>query len=166
MEIRNKSGDLIFTLEDKVPRHLNELDLREANFSFLDLMGVSFDDSDLTGSDFTHANLYWANLSDAKCDDCIFIGADLRGAIFFRTSLQGAKLQVANFGVDMLGGHTDLADVDLSTALLTGANLTGATFNAETKFPPGFDPLKHGMIETSRRHERISRGEQSSKIVI
>ena len=39
-----------------------------------------------------------------------------------------------------------LTGADLSSAVLAGANLAGATYDAKTRFPEGFDPDTHRLL--------------------
>jgi uncharacterized protein YjbI with pentapeptide repeats len=43
---------------------------------------------------------------------------------------------------------TDLRGADLRGAWLSKANLTNARYDARTRWPAGFDPLKHGAVLT------------------
>ncbi|HEX5655618.1 MAG TPA: alpha/beta fold hydrolase [Polyangiales bacterium] len=64
------------------------------------------------------------------------VGEDLRGA-----DLRGADLSEANLrGCDLRAA--DLTDADLSETLLEDAR-----FDRDTKFPAGFAPREHGMVE-------------------
>ena len=71
------------------------------------------------------ADLFGANLSWAKMVDVVFEDTDLFGANMYRASLMGA---------------------DLSRADLYKVHLRLAKYNNATKFPPGFNPNKHGMV--------------------
>src|SRR2546427_587010 len=61
--------------------------------------------------------------------------ADLHSALLIHAPLAGAFLVDAN-----------LRQADLAGADLTNANLTGARYDARTRWPDGFDPVKHGAI--------------------
>ena len=107
-------------------------------------------DGSLKGADLYYANLEGANLRVANLE-----GADLRVA-----NLRGAHLQVANlrgavlFGAHLEGAHLRGANLrgahlyyaNLQGADLTGAYLRGATYNGETTWPEGFDPVAAGAI--------------------
>jgi uncharacterized protein YjbI with pentapeptide repeats len=87
------------------------------------------------------ANLSWAFLQ----------GALLNEASLTHAKLEGARLQ----GADL--GKAQLQRADLRSAKLQGANLleanldeavfTQAEYDCDTKFPPGFEPSKKGMIK-------------------
>jgi hypothetical protein len=76
------------------------------------------------------------------------VGADLRG-----TSLRGADLSNLNLWSTNLAG-ADLTGADLRDSCLIGTDLTEANlkdaqlgdayFNQDTRWPDGFDPLRHG----------------------
>ena len=103
-------------ITDESYRDWSCTDLSVANLAESNFDGASFRWSSLVFADLTGADLYRANLSNA----------DLREADLTRANLMGA---------------------DLSRALnLSTANLSGAYYNSETQFPPGFDPSAAGMI--------------------
>ena len=118
--------------------------------------GAELKGADLQGIDLRGAQLRKANLQVAKLQ-----GADLQGANLQEAKLQGANLQVAKLQVTDLQGANlqgaylqganlyiaNLQGTDLKGAKLQGAELRGAEYNVETKFPEGFNPEKHGMIE-------------------
>ena len=79
----------------------------------------------LVGADLSHFDLSGADLTDADLSD-----ADLSGAILWNAGLNGA----------------DLSGADLSNANLVGAMLRLAKYNANTKWPFGFDPEAAGAV--------------------
>lgn len=85
----------------------------------------------------------WLN-DDPKGQCANLVNANLFGAILQGAILQGANLKDANLY------RADLFDANLRGANLRGANLAfanlaNATFNKETVFPEGFDPVSRGM---------------------
>ena len=74
----------------------------------------------LVGADLSHFDLSGADLTDADLSD-----ADLSGAILWNADLSGA---------------------DLTNANLVGAMLRLAKYNANTKWPLGFDPEAAGAV--------------------
>ena len=88
---------------------------------------------------FERAALQDVELSGACLQGTSFREADLYWACFAGTRLEHADLTGAN-----------LQGADLSTARLDGARLTRAAFDCDTRFPPGFDPLAHGMLPVDR----------------
>jgi hypothetical protein len=68
------------------------------------------------------------------------MGLSLRGQ-----DLRGMDLQDA-FLADVDLSDTDLRGVDLSGANLSGAHLLGARYDAQTRWPEGFDPRASGAI--------------------
>jgi uncharacterized protein YjbI with pentapeptide repeats len=87
--------------------------------------------ADLHGVDMRGARLYYVNLAGAILSGTELHGADLRGTILKQADLQSANLCGAVLR------HTDL----------TGEKLTGARYDARTRWPTGFDPLRHGAVE-------------------
>ncbi len=81
---------------------------------------------DLTGRDLTGSDLRNTRLSRMNLQDANLTGADLTGAQLDRTNLGG---------------------VDLRTVRgLKQADLKGAYYDGQTKFPHGFDPKAAGMM--------------------
>jgi hypothetical protein len=68
------------------------------------------------------------------------MGLSLRGQ-----DLRGEDLKDA-FLDDVDLSDTDLRGVDLSGASLDGAHLAGARYDAQTRWPEGFDPAQHGAV--------------------
>jgi uncharacterized protein YjbI with pentapeptide repeats len=118
-----------------------------------DLMDMILEEVNLEGAD-----LYWGFLSQ-RMKGARLYRADCRGAAVVNVDLRAADLRYVDFGLDNLGGQTDLEGTDLREARLEGANLIGAhikgvhwsgsTYSDETVFPDGFDPEAHGMIRTA-----------------
>src|SRR5439155_7524193 len=85
--------------------------------------------------------------------------------------LQGSRIWLAYFarlsnglrnadltGADLRGAslrNADLTGADLRGASLHGAILTGARYDARTRWPPGFDPKRHGakLVKPSTAHQ-------------
>ncbi len=88
-----------------------------------------------SGADLNGANLNGANLSGAKLNGANLHDADLSAADLSGANLRGANLSDAN-----------LSGANLSGAKLRWANLHGATYNADTKWPEGFDPVAAGAV--------------------
>jgi uncharacterized protein YjbI with pentapeptide repeats len=118
--------------------------------------GIYLLDATIVKTDMRHADLYWACFFRAKCLDSRFCyaklaGADLKESFFERVDLTGV-----DFGIDNVGGATDLSgatfvdtclvDANLRGTLLTGTTFDGSTYSIGTQFPQGFDPAGHGMI--------------------
>ena len=60
--------------------------------------------------------------------------------------LRDTILDGASFGLDNLGGRTQLQGADLSGATVQGTCFDGALYDDVTIFPDKFDALKHGMV--------------------
>jgi uncharacterized protein YjbI with pentapeptide repeats len=111
-----------------------------ANLSDVDLSGMH-----LQGANFTGGNLSEANLSEADLSGAVLSQADLTFANLRNAKLADAEIKQAN-----------LADANLKNANLCGANLEdaqglqsanmkGAIYNDDTKFPADFNPKACGM---------------------
>jgi uncharacterized protein YjbI with pentapeptide repeats len=115
--------------------------LERASFFGANLRRASFLYANLRNATFYDANLVDAHLLGANLQGARLISADLRGAILHRVDLQDADLGMA----DLRGA--DLRRANLEGAKLAGANLDGARYNADTKWPDGFDPKGTGANE-------------------
>jgi uncharacterized protein YjbI with pentapeptide repeats len=106
----------------------------------------------------THANLQHADLRGARLWGATLLGVNLRGAILRRANLQVTMLVNADLthadlrGAD-LGGNSvwypyeDLGDREvLGPTNLTGADMTGARYDARTRWPAGYHPRLHGAV--------------------
>jgi hypothetical protein len=128
--------------------------LHKALLVGVDLRGAALTGADLTGAHLSYADLTGADLGSADLKGCSLTGACLRGADlqFARLSeadLCGADLRGVDFGhggkwVDSAGVAVD--DTDPADAWF----LSGARYNAHTRWPEGFNPQRHGMV----RHYR------------
>ncbi|GHU71762.1 hypothetical protein FACS189413_13910 [Bacteroidia bacterium] len=97
-----------------------------------------------------NSHLHNAYLKNAK-----FFGAKLEGANFQEANLEGAGFKDANLkGAMFFEAHLEGADL---RADLGGANLEGAIYNKETRFPEGFKPEEHGMKKTKKIRNRWHR---------
>lgn len=134
--------------------YLNCANLIEADLYGADLRNACLSGSDLTGAILSHTDLNCARLIGTNLNRAYLIDADLSGADLDRAKLIEADLTGAN-----LSG-ANLSGADLSGANLSDANLSGAKYctvlifptyckspNWMTKFPEGFKPDAHGMIE-------------------
>ncbi|HEX4444934.1 MAG TPA: pentapeptide repeat-containing protein [Galbitalea sp.] len=76
---------------------------------------------------------------------CDLRGADLRGGLLIAADLRGADLRWCDvLGLDLRDAN--LSDADLSAAIyLTQVQVNGATGNAGTKLPAGFDRPRHWL---------------------
>jgi hypothetical protein len=80
---------------------------------------------DLRGEDLADAFLADADLSDTDLRGIDFAGADLGSANLTNADLRGTNLEEAN---------------------LTNARLLRACYDTLTRWPPGFDPRRHGAV--------------------
>jgi uncharacterized protein YjbI with pentapeptide repeats len=145
MTIYDKAGNAIAVSDPPDTRHFDNMTIRNASMVGMELEGITFEESDLQGSDFSGSDLYGAIFSDTNCDSSSFVEADLRCGFFFRSSFRNSDLRSAKMGLDQLGGGLDLDAVDFTNANLDGADFTGASYNSETIFPEGFNPLERGL---------------------
>lgn len=119
--------------------------LVDANFRGAILEKASFEGSNLLGAQFQSGSLKKAIFRNTNLRGSKFEGADLnfaefQGSLLHEASFNGAKLQGANF--------EDCIDIKTSSFL-------GAEYDEATKFPEGFSPSEHGLVE--KRGKSISR---------
>lgn len=119
----------------------------KCQFEGIEWEGAALFGAQLTGMCFKNAELYWGFLVEANLDGANFENADLRGANLRDASCIKTNFRRANLGLDNLGGGSQLQGADLTGAILNRAKLEGAEYDDNTKFPKGFFPQSHGMIE-------------------
>ncbi|MCA1657449.1 MAG: pentapeptide repeat-containing protein [Actinobacteria bacterium] len=173
--VRDKSGPervvRPFSGVDLSKQTLDGLELAGADFRGAHLLGTSLVGTDLTGARFAGASLTGANLSsavlanaDLSCDlserlNCVSLSdarlfetdltaANLAGArmtgvwLTAKVRLDGADLsRVRLYGAQLFG-------VDFSRAILDEADLRGACWSDETRWPSGFTPPENSAAET------------------
>lgn len=124
----------------------DDADLRHGDYSGVVREGLCCMGAQFDGSSFRGADLYWAVAMGASFRDCDLTDACFRGADLKEVDFRGAKLTRTNFGLDNLGGFTDLSGADLSTAVNRDCCFRGAHYDVHTRFPKGFYPDKHGLV--------------------
>jgi uncharacterized protein YjbI with pentapeptide repeats len=157
MDIYDKSGIVIASSVPPESRRFDEMVIRNALMVNLELEGISFSRSDLTGSDFTGSDLYGSFLVETNMSECKMVGVDLRYSHIDDVCFRGADLRNARFSHDELGGRLTLYSADFTDANLEGADFTGAIYGAATVFPEGFDPALWGMIRLEDWERRLPR---------
>jgi len=139
-----------FTGKPKVTGSFHQTRLNGANFEGMKFIDASFEQCDLA-----RANMKGAVFgSGTKFFRCTMNGADLEGVNF-----AGAHIESVNFrGADLREAKNfdDVQRVNFQRADLRGTDLSklkhpmvevewdDAIYNAKTKFPAGFDPVKAG----------------------
>lgn len=120
---------------DLIMASLVGADLERANFLEADLREADLRGADLRGATLREANLILADFTGADLTNVTFTGANLAGAILRETNLSTSELfSVKLNGTDLSG--SDLSGVDLrkalnvGTARLTAANLSGALLSS------------------------------------
>jgi hypothetical protein len=123
--------------------------LAGSNLGSLDFHGARFDGANLASAwlleiDLAQASLRKANLERAWCACACLRDADLQGASLLKANLRDCDCRNASFvGANLAGSNLDganLCGTNLSSANLTGASVARARYDANTRFPPGFDP--------------------------
>ncbi|WP_218079591.1 pentapeptide repeat-containing protein [Anthocerotibacter panamensis] len=114
----------------------SQADLSKADLDVIIWPGANLEGAILEGAagktpSLERANLKGTNLKNTYLGGAVLYEVDLRGAYMWKTYLGGASLQCAN----LLGTNLENAD------------LRGAEYDDNTRFPPGFDPVKAGTIK-------------------
>ncbi len=114
---------------------LSHADLRQARLAAADLRYTNFSNACLQGSylsgiDARGANWRWANLQQADLRHANFQGSQLGTADLSRAQLQAANLQAANLS------YASLRHADLTDAIRREANFEGATMPDGQLFDP------------------------------
>ncbi len=134
--------------DDKLPQKRIDwrgADLRNANMSGLDLVGVDFRAADLRGVNFSSSNLKYADLR----------GAQVQAANFQNANLYAAKLQ----GIE--ADQADFRNADLRMANLGGAYLSGALM-PEPQRPPAAD-YQNLLADSAKAGQEPARGRPGRK---
>jgi hypothetical protein len=92
------------------------------------------------------ANLYGANLQGANLRGAHLYQANLTSSRLMRADLSGADLRRANLWLANLSG-ADLRRANASTACFNYARLAGSRYNAQTRWPKGFNPQRYGAVK-------------------
>jgi uncharacterized protein YjbI with pentapeptide repeats len=108
-----------------VAAHLARAQLQEAHLDHARLLGANLSGANLTGARMDHAQMQWAS----------FVTASFQGASLVNAQLMGADLVSANLA------DVDVSGANLEAVLLRGARLRGAKYDAQTRWPTGFDPI-------------------------
>lgn len=112
--------------QDLRHRKFSGLNLKRANLSGANMMGVHLAHADLTGADLSNAKLSAANLRGTNLSHASLKGADLHGREWqYGVKLTGADMTNANLdGANLESANLQGASLELAT--LRGANLTNA----------------------------------------
>lgn len=139
-----------FTGRPKVTGNYHQSRLNGTNFQGMKFTDASFDQCDLAGANMKDAvfgsgtNFYRSTLNGANLSGVNFAGAHINSVNFRGADLRGAKnlvdVKKANFQ------RADLRGADFSKIKQPMVDLRweNAIYDAKTKFPVGFDPVKAG----------------------
>jgi uncharacterized protein YjbI with pentapeptide repeats/alpha-tubulin suppressor-like RCC1 family protein len=90
---------------------------------------------DYSGRNLAGRSFRWQDFTDATFSSADLRRGDLTGAMFVNATLTNARLDSAN-----------VSSADFTGATITGATWVGTRYNAQTKWPTGFDPSAAGAI--------------------
>jgi uncharacterized protein YjbI with pentapeptide repeats len=116
-------------------------DLRRAWLLSAPLEKANLLQADLRGAVLSGANLRHADLRDAKLHGASLCGVNLEGADLGGAVMRDADLRGADFS------RTQLAWPVFGTPFTRYANIIHARYDAQTCWPAGFDPARHGAIK-------------------
>jgi len=132
--------------------NLDDANLRGANLADAQLQHAEAWGTDFRGTDLYNTNLQYAVLIKARFNSNSHLSY---------TDFRNAALDGASFGDAYVGGLDEgdfegpadlrgasVVGTDFSHADLSGALLKGALADRSTKWPPGFNPIKAGVILT------------------
>ena len=140
---------------------LENLKLFESKLTGLNIENAVLPHIDLSGTNLLQANFQNATLIEANLSNSQLVYANLQQAFLEKANLQGVDLELANlkdaqlYQANLSGANLYRANfngANLSRANLQDvknieqANLNGAIYDINTKFPPKFDPVAHGAI--------------------
>ena len=168
----NLSGANLFEA-DLSGANLSGANLSRADLSGAELSGADLSDACLSNANLIDVNLIDANLSDAYLSDVFLGGADLSNSNLTNVVLVGSDLSYA-----ILNG-ADLKDANLDDVEFSGTELSFVRFNNDTtwmnamyccdkrlktKFPEGFDPKEHDMIEVDFLGKPVKKSETENNV--
>lgn len=145
IEVKNSKGEVVFTYAKGEDKDFDAADLRGVDLSGGMLEGANFSDANLENCSLQDAHCYWATFFRARLRGANLRGGVFRGADLKLADLTGADLRGANFAQDNVNGSTQLQGAILTDALTENATFTSAEYDADTRFPKGFDPGRHAM---------------------
>ncbi len=113
--------------------NLGDTRISGVNFAGLNLTGANLKGANLVRANLSRANLSRANLTEANLTGTNLTEANLAGTNFTRANLTRVELADADFT------GANLTEADFTGVSLTSVNLTRALWNAEPKWPSGYD---------------------------
>lgn len=114
--------------------------LEHAKLSGSFLNGAEMEGAKMEGADLARASLFQAQLDGADLRNVNFQGAILKEA-----DLRCAWLQGADLGPNLQESPSNSDPVKTFDERFQGAQFDGATYDAETTFPPDFNPDEYKM---------------------
>lgn len=113
-----------------VAGHLARVNLLRADLEEAYLVGAKLAGANLREANLAHSHIEWAFMGTAN-----LLNANLKGAQLIGVELRGANM-----------AYADLSGANLQDTSLMWTRLRGATYNEETLWPEGFDPISAGAV--------------------
>jgi uncharacterized protein YjbI with pentapeptide repeats len=127
LDNRRKAELLQVLYELQLINLIPKVDLKGANFNFIDLQSAPLCDANLSGSYFEKSNLRNANLQNTIFIGVVFTNSDFRSSKLDGTDFSYSELKGANFSnCDLRNSIFDYSDI-------CKAKLRGAKFTTEQK---------------------------------
>jgi uncharacterized protein YjbI with pentapeptide repeats len=146
LEIKDAHGKVVHRFPALSGRNFDGADLRNINLKGGILEGAEFSNANLEDACLEGCDLYWARFFQAALRRANLRFSILRGCNFVDADLTDADLTGADLGIDNVGGETHLEGAKLLNCRIDGTIFTGASYDARTVFPSGFDPHRSGLI--------------------
>ena len=129
----------LITENDLTGLVMKECDLKGMELPYRKLIGADFSGSTIAHGNFQGSQLQGANFEKTDLTEVLFYECDLRSATFVGAIVQKSRFPKARLeGADFSG-----------TSLHEKMDFKRAIYDAETKWPEGFNPEKCGAIKLS-----------------
>jgi uncharacterized protein YjbI with pentapeptide repeats len=118
---------------------------REAVFENTEMPFVFCPLADFTNASLTDSVFYSATAFDAIFREARLVRTNFCGASFRDADFSGAYISQSDFRRNAMGGSADVCGADFSKAIIEDVHFEDCRYDAKTRFPEGFSPIKHGM---------------------
>ena len=175
-----------------VGTNLRNADLSKSNLEQIHFINVDLTESNLYNVNLSHSNMKRVQLIDAnmklsnldscfiyECNiECAELGcSNLHNVTMIKTCLYGTTMQGVNLTYSTVKEcdftETEFKEADLSGTVFINSNLDEADLRRaqycldvryETKFPEGFNPKEHGMIEVDIYGYPVKKSETENNV--
>lgn len=136
---------------------LNDVEFLKTNFLDVSITKSSCQRAGFLRCQFVEGMILESDITEADFSGSRFLKSDRSIGYFLILSAQRSIWHGVYFEDSEISG-CDFTDADFCAADLSGVQITledgesiftGAKYNSQTKFPPGFDPAKEGMVQVA-----------------